>query len=158
MLTPAKQKAEMDLQLAKDKFNGVPAIESAERLGLTYGTVRNYRSRPAVKALVEKLKDELIESALPKAVKNIRQAIEAYDKPLERDDTGKPFSDGLQTREHGMNASLRLMEGAGLAPSKAPAIYIQNIDNSVTIMPLVRQLIASKLEETDDEDETIVDL
>lgn len=156
MAKPSRPRIKMEFEIAKDKAADIPTKDTAKRLGLVEGTVRNARTRPSVKALVERMKQELIDTTLPKAVANIRQAIENYDKPLERDHMGKPMADGLQARDHGMMASIRLMEGAGLVPSKSQAIYIQNIDNSVTIMPLVRQLIASKLEEVDEDE--IVDI
>lgn len=138
-------------QIAKDQVMGVPMVKTAANLGLDRRTVANLRAKPNVKKIVERLREKLINETLESAVGNLARVVGDYQKPV--NDGSDPYNTepvedirlSIQKREHGMSASLRIAEGAGLLPGKNTNVFVTNNDNSVTIMPLIKQLIASKL-------------
>ena len=119
MLTP------QDIQLAEQRAAGQTLENIGNLNNLPLTTTHRRLQRPEVKALIERIQAELIETSVPIAADNIRHAVEQYkpqaDLPSDQRDS--------QLREHGFKASQRLLESVGILPSHTPSVLIQQIFN-----------------------------
>ncbi len=120
----------------------------AEELGdITVSGVSNALWRPPVKALLEEMRSRVIAESLPNAVDNVCAVIQDYQSPIVPDSEGKVNAADLQRKEHGINASFKVMEGAGLLKSNKPSIYINPSNNDVTIYPHITRMLQIELRE-----------
>ncbi len=108
-------------------------IEAGD-IGVSDSTATRRLQKPQMKALVERLHTELIDSSLAQSRDNIRHAINVY-RTTPKDDP--------QLREHGWKASNKMLESVGIFPSHTPSVLIQNIFNegdTVTVSAELSQL------------------
>ena len=130
MLTP------QDIQLAEQRAAGQTLENIGNLNNLPLTTTHRRLQRPEVKALIERIQAELIETSVPIAADNIKHAVEKYKEPATTitvtDKKGNtkelPYVDE-QLREHGFKASQRLLESVGILPSHTPSVLIQQIFN-----------------------------
>lgn len=130
---------------AKLHMAGNSTAEIAKTLQTTPKTVSAVLKAKPTRALLKEMKDRLINEGLPKATEVVINTIHAYSDALETDDLGRPTQEGLQRRDHGMKASLRLLEATGLLPSPQAPILVTNIDKSTTIVPMINIMLAKEM-------------
>ena len=121
-----------------------PAI--AKALKSTPKAVSAVLKAKPTRAILKEMKDRLLHEGLPKATEIVLNVIHSYEDPLETDHLGRATQEGLQRREHGMKASMRLLEATGLLPSPQAPILITNIDKSTTIIPLINVMLAKEMQ------------
>ena len=133
-------------QIAAGVIAGDSQNTIAEKIGMSEATVsRAINKNAEVNALIAAGFKEL-SGAWTKAVKNVKQVVEDYDKPIP--DQYTKFD--LLKKEHGFKASERLIESMGLLPSHSQPVYIQNIlnvSNNQFISPIVSRAIDRAMSE-----------
>lgn len=109
---------------------GIPQYQVAAQLGVHPSTVSRAAAKPDTKTLINTIHQALIDSALQPAQANISRSIQDYySLPVNTDDSGRALPQDLQRKDHGFKASIRLLEAAGILPSHAQSILIQQIFN-----------------------------
>ena len=134
------------LAVASLHMAGKTAPKIAKDLNMPATEIRRALRTSPVKALIKEMKDRLIHGGLPQAVENVVAVITQYANPLETDELGRPTAGAIQRRDHGMKASLRLLEGTGLLPSAQAPVLVTNINNSLTIAPVINNMLDKELQ------------
>lgn len=125
-----------DLSIAEAKAEGKSLRQIQTSTGIDHATVHyKLKTKPELKAYIEKLQLVLINKTLSKAVGNIHNVVNNYLKA----------PDDSRKCDHGFKASIRLMESVGLLPGQAQSIYIQQIynDNRTEMPESIKELFAA---------------
>lgn len=145
---------ETDLYVAEGIAAGKTQTEIAKELGV-YSTSVNHRiaRKPALKELIKKIQENILDEGITQAKDNIIHAITNYKKPqileIEEGENKKKVFD-WQLREHGFKASLKVLESAGVVSGTGMSVQINNIynDNRQEIPEVITEWLKGKLDDT----------
>jgi len=123
----------------------IPYRQIASKIGCSAATVCCTAKKPEVKELIEQAQKRLLSETLETATCNIIGLVNDYDKPpVSPENEDKEVVDyNKQRKDHGFRATIKILESAGMLPSHAPSLHVQNIYNQTTIQltPLVQGIL-----------------
>ena len=128
---------EYQAAVVKGTIEGKPQRTIAKETGSSQATVSRTLQREDAKARIEAAVNELIETSLDPAKKNIARLIQNY-----WDETDPKRLD------HGYKATVKLLEAVGILPARTTSVLIQNIVNAETplIPPIIQKLLDAEKE------------
>jgi hypothetical protein len=127
-----------DLQIAEMSLQGIPNTEIAKSIGVHPGSVARAKNRPALKALIESVQQQVIGDNIQSIAGTIGRLVRRYDANTCENDNDKI------EKQHGFRLIERLSEGIGILPSHTQSVFVQNIYNHRTeLSPIVVDLLKS---------------
>jgi hypothetical protein len=145
-----KTNAQKETMVVAELAKGTPQLEIAASLNIGQSTVSNIKTRQ--KELIQKESALIIESTLQpireRLIKEIKH-VNTLDTTSLMDKENQPALARIDKRED------MILKAAGIAPSHAPSIHIQNIfnDNRKTVVsPVVADLLGNQLNQVQDAD------
>ena len=123
-----------ELEIANQRAMGVSIGQIGTDHGIPKSTAQYQLSKPELKAYIERVQADLIQSSLEIAKANYKYAIKKYQDQ----DTD------VQLRDHGFKASKELLQATNILPSATTSIMIQQIynDNRNEVPDVVKELFA----------------
>ncbi len=125
------------LQLGHWAAQGLPVAEIAKKIGCDPSTVYRNLSDEKIRLKVEYCRNLIVNESYQKAAENVNNAIQEYST------TADPIK-----KNHGYDASKRVLESIGVLPSHSQAPLVANIlvqNNNQYISPIVDQVLSQAL-------------
>ena len=128
---------ERNILIARRVAEGVPQKDIAREFNISQQEVSYIARKPAMQDIIRRAHERLITNTLNDAVENIDHVVKSYKTSKDK-----------QLRDHGYDASKKVLEAAGLLSSHAQSVVHQTYIAQQTNVtnPLIDELISKHLE------------